>query len=68
VVQGGDSAGFVFETFGELVLGDFDGDDAVQAGVPGAVDFAHAACADGREDLIRAKFVAGRKRHVLDSA
>ena len=28
--------------------------------------FAHAACAQRRENFVRAEFVAGRKRHVRD--
>jgi hypothetical protein len=29
----------------------------------GAIDFAHPAFANGRKDLVRAEFVAERKRH-----
>ena len=36
-----------------------DGDLAVELGVAGAVDLAHAACAEGREDFVGAEFVAG---------
>ncbi len=49
VVQGCDSAGFSFEAgsdvfaLGDVVWEDFDGDGAVEAGVAGFVDFAHAA-------------------------
>ena len=32
---------------------DLDGDRAIEAGVAGRVDFAHAACTDGGLDLIR---------------
>jgi len=40
-----------------------DGNDAIEAGVARLPYFAHAACADGREDLVGAEFFAHRKRH-----
>jgi hypothetical protein len=42
VIQRGHGSRFALEAFGESGLGDFDGDGAVQAGVGGFVDFAHA--------------------------
>ena len=41
----------------------FDRDVTVEPGVAGAVDLAHAACAEEREDLIRAERRAGCERH-----
>ena len=54
MVERGDGFGFALEAFGELGGGDFDGDVAVEAGVVGAVDFAHAAGADGGLDFVEA--------------
>jgi hypothetical protein len=33
-----------------------------------AIHFSHAARANGREDGVRAEFVAGRERHVGEKA
>ena len=41
----------------------FDGGVAVELGVAGAVDFAHAARAQGREDLVVAELVSWGERH-----
>ncbi len=41
----------------------FDGDDAVQPCVLGAVDLAHASFPNGRKDLVGAQSSRGRKRH-----
>ncbi len=59
IVQTGDGARLNLEplaTFGaarQLCGQDLDSDGAVQAGIAGAVDFAHTAGADGRKDLVR---------------
>ena len=45
---------------------DLDGDFAVQAGIPRAVNFSHTARADGREDLVGADAVACREGHMDD--
>jgi hypothetical protein len=37
---------------------DFDGNGSVEAGIPSAIDFAHAAGAHGRLDFIRPEFRA----------
>jgi hypothetical protein len=63
VVEGGDAAGFALEVLGELLGGDFDGDDAVEAGVARALHLSHSARAKGRDDLVGSEFTAGRKRH-----
>ena len=44
-----------------------DGDVAFELGVAGAIDLAHAARAEGREDLIGAEFGAGGESHFLRS-
>lgn len=41
---------------------------AVQLSIAGSRHFAHAAQAKVSKDFILAEFVAGRERHVLDSA
>jgi len=63
MIQLGDGFGFAFKAFAEGGLGDFDGYDAVQARIAGAVDLAHAARADGGEDFVGAEFVAWGKVH-----
>ena len=42
---------------------DFDRDIAAEARIAGAVDLAHAAGADGGQDLIRAEMGAWRQGH-----
>jgi hypothetical protein len=63
MVQSRHGAGFVFETLGELGLGNIDGDDAIEACVAGFVDFSHAARTGGREDFVRAQAGSGSQRH-----
>jgi hypothetical protein len=64
MVQAGNCSCFALETLaqfssiGEVIGKNFDGDDSVQTGVPGAVHLAHPACADGREDFVRAQALA----------
>ncbi len=48
---------------GDVLGQDFDGDRAVEAGIAGFVDLAHAASAEGGDDLIRTKPNAGGERH-----
>ena len=50
---------------GEELGNDLDRDVAVEPGIPGTVDFAHAAGADGGDDFIRAESGSGRQRHGL---
>ena len=58
MIQRGDCTGLTGEAFGELVFGDFDGDDAVQVRVAGLIDVAHAASTDSGEDLVGAESFA----------
>src|SRR5262249_51371790 len=54
------------EAFGELLGGDFDGNDPIETGVTRLVDFAHAAGAagaDGSDDLVRSQASSGGQRH-----
>ena len=48
------SAGFAFEALAEIGLDHFERDRAVDARVARLPDFAHAAFAQRRDDLIRA--------------
>jgi hypothetical protein len=60
---------FRFEAFPELRVGregrgqDFDGNGSIEAGVPGSVDFSHAASADGGLDFVRPKASSEEKAH-----
>ena len=51
MIQRGDGVGLALEAFAEALVGNLDRDVAVQPGVARLVDLAHAARADGREDL-----------------
>ena len=61
MVQAGDRLRLALEALAEIgVVGDvrgqhLDGDGAIQAGVSGFVDLAHAARAEGGVDLVGAK-------------
>ena len=46
---------------------DLDCDVAAQSSVPCFVHFTHAAGAEGRNDFVRAEFLAGRERHGSES-
>jgi hypothetical protein len=52
MVQGGDRVRFALEAIGELLVGKFDGDDAIQSRVASFVDFSRTASALGGDDLI----------------
>ena len=70
MIQAGDGSGLTLETLFEIgIIGkmrrqDFDGYCAVEAGVFGFVDFAHATGTDLPRNLIRAELGAGLKCHV----
>jgi hypothetical protein len=68
VVQRGDGAGLALESLGELLLQDLDGDDAIEAGIAGLVDVAHATGADGGENFVGSQSSPRRERHLDDSA
>ena len=67
--EGRDRAGFAIEAGlgvgigGQVHRENFYGDAAVEAGVLGAIDFAHAAGAERAEDLVGTEFFAGREGH-----
>ena len=52
-----------FGIFGKMAGENFHGDGAVKASVFGAIDLAHAASADLRLNLVRAKLGAGSQAH-----
>ena len=64
--------GFALETSQPLrvvrqsVQKNLDGYVATQLSVLGPIHLAHSASADGRENLVRAEFVACKKWQVLD--
>ena len=61
IVQRRDGAGFLLEALARFGIGrqragqDLDGHRAIQPGVTGAVNLAHAARADRRDDLVGAQ-------------
>ena len=71
VVQLPGRACFFFEpaqpvgAIGQRCRQDLDRDVAGEAGVARAIDLAHAAGADRRDDLVRAETIARRQRHGL---
>ena len=63
VVQRGDGASLLLEALAVRAIECFDRDRAAETGVGRLVDLAHAAGADGRDDLVRTKPVTWRKGH-----
>src|ERR1700676_1641755 len=63
MIERGDGFGFALEALRELGGGNLDSYVAIQARIARAVDLAHAARADGRENLIGAQVVAGGEGH-----
>ena len=66
MIQRGDGLGFALKTLRELFPGNFDRDVAIQARIAPLPDLAHSTGADGRQDFIRAEFVAWLERHMID--
>jgi hypothetical protein len=52
--------GMVSERYGQH----FNGDGAIETGVGGAIDLAHAACTKRCDDFVRAEACAGREGHL----
>ncbi len=63
MIQRGDGAGFALESIAEVLGRHLDGDVAADAGIVRAVDDAHSACANLRDDLVGAEAIANRRRH-----
>ena len=53
------------EAIAEPLGRDLDGHVAAHARIAGAVDLAHAAGAERRQDLVRSQVSSGRKRHMI---
>src|SRR5439155_23089118 len=74
MIEGGDCAGFAIESIAELRVArqpgrqDFNRDDAIQARIAGAIDFAHPAGPNGRKDLVRAEAGAHSEGHFFSAA
>ena len=66
MIERGDGAGFAFKAVGELLRRDFDGDVAIEPRIAGLPYLAHAAFAEGRDDLIGAEAVCGGEGHWSD--
>ncbi len=64
MIQRGDGFGFTFQSVAELRTGNFDCDVPIQTRVSGAIHFSHTSRANGSEDFVRARFIAGRKLHM----
>jgi len=64
MIQGGDGACFTLEAIAESLGRNLDRDFTMQPRIGGAINFAHATRADGRKDLVRAKAIAHRQRHI----
>ena len=67
MVEGGDGSGFAFEAIAEVRGGEFDGDGAVEAGINGSVDLAHAAGSEEGFDFVGAELGGVGARDGLGS-
>jgi len=56
-------AGAAFRICADVMGQDLDGDGAVEAGITGLLDLAHAARTDGRLDLVGSQARAGCEAH-----
>jgi hypothetical protein len=71
MVQGRDRPRFIFESAQTIrVIGhrrweNFDGDVTIETRIAAAVDFAHPARAEQRDDFVRAKARTGRQSQGL---
>jgi hypothetical protein len=65
MVQGGDRVRFALEALRELLVGNLDGDGAIQSRVASLVHFSHAASAQRRNDLVRTQPGSGSQGHKV---
>src|SRR6516164_5246404 len=63
MIQRGDGPRFLLESGAAFVLEFLYRDYSIQARIASLADLAHAACTNGRENLIGAEFVACSKGH-----
>src|SRR5450755_3893691 len=59
MIQRGHGARFTLEPLGELILGHFDGDDAIEAGIECLPHLAHPTRSDRRKNLVRTELRTG---------
>src|SRR6516225_5119818 len=64
MIQRGHGTDFALETVAEPLGGYFYGDLAAHARIAGAVNLTHAACAEGRQDLVGAEAGSGGEAHL----
>ena len=70
MIQAGNRPGFALEPFAEfgsiggVIRKDFDGDNAVQPRVPGAIHLTHPARTKRRDNFVRPEFCPRRKWHT----
>jgi hypothetical protein len=69
MIQASNRPCFALEPFsqlgsiGKVIRKDFDGDDAIEPRIAGAVHLAHPTCTNGREDFIGPEALAIQNRH-----
>ena len=69
MIERGEELRFAFEArhalmiLRELLRKNLDGDFAAEFLIARAIDFAHAACAERRDNFIRTQFGSGSKTH-----
>jgi hypothetical protein len=61
------TAGLAFESFGKLLVGNFNGNSAIEPCIASFVDLAHAARANQRDDLVRPESSSSGQRHSLSN-
>src|SRR5579859_8246157 len=63
MIQGGDGPRLPLKPCRESILCNLDCNDPIQASIPRLVHLTHTALTEGRQDIVRAEFLAGSKRH-----
>jgi hypothetical protein len=63
MIQSRHCSGFALDAFRKMLVGNFDGNDAVQSGIPGFIDLSHASCADWRKDFVGSQTSPSSKGH-----
>ena len=65
MIQRANGFSFTLESLAELRGGNLDRDITTDAGIARFPHLSHSTLADGREDFVRAEFVAGLERHLF---
>ena len=63
MIQRRDGARFPLEALAEILVRNLDGDGAIEAHIARTIYLAHAARADGRDDLVRPQSGSRSQRH-----